>query len=651
MEKRQLRGSVSKTDDWIKCQSKKRPGQWYMFNKATGETKWCSEFVDNDAKPTSVAEKGKAQSPPKCIAKPLRTPAQDRLKRLQHNLKTTQKDKLPQKQAKARRGRSQDKDIGIERENKIDDSKKAHLQKDNKLNIKSKPSESKIDVQKDFQPSTSKSALSVKMEKDENVAANTTPQKLSSSKNSKQSSPKKEVRKRPSSNFDIESITKPQKRAKQESESKVENTPKNEEENDEKNQSQRTTAALGIGSGIVNKIKAICKSTFSSYCNAKKALSQKPLEPCIKKTNFKIPKKETVSRATKARALKSNGECSDSDSEIESDATPKRKTASSAPMAIVMKGIATPSNGNPSVDFKAFALTASPSQLFGTPSSLVVPTYERGSANTRLERLRNSLRQHAIDIGEESSTPTRLCASACSSALACVIRDNTMEKNNPAKVDDEPMDWMPIEDLKTETIEISSNESSNAEVSVSGKEPETMGEYYGTVNENLLRYAVEQKNGANTADGKWLNDYYYFVLDTNVLLRHLTFIEELSHMKLCDTSGTVLYLPYSVLQELDKLKQFAVGDGTKVLAVRAIKYLNAKFEAKNKHLQAQSAISEREHLVEISSPDDRIINCCLQAKQHVDHVILLTEDINLRNKAICNNILVSTKSDLVVKHT
>lgn len=68
-------------------------------------------------------------------------------------------------------------------------------------------------------------------------------------------------------------------------------------------------------------------------------------------------------------------------------------------------------------------------------------------------------------------------------------------------------------------------------------------------------------------------------------------------------------------------------------------------------ITAQSALSELEHLVEITSPDDRIINCCLQVKQHIVHVILLTEDINLRNKAICNNILVSTKSDLVAKHS
>lgn len=73
---------------------------------------------------------------------------------------------------------------------------------------------------------------------------------------------------------------------------------------------------------------------------------------------------------------------------------------------------------------------------------------------------------------------------------------------------------------------------------------------------------------------KLINKYYIYVY-TNFSTIQL------------DTGGTILYIPYCVLQELDKLKQFAVGDGTKVLAVRAIKYLNSKFEAKNKHIQGK----------------------------------------------------------------
>ncbi|XP_053949102.1 uncharacterized protein LOC128857384 [Anastrepha ludens] len=635
MEKRQLRNSEVKSSEWIKCQSKKRPGKYYMFNKTTGETKWCSELIDGDAT-TNANEK--PLSPQKCTTKMLRTPAQDRLKRLQQNLKKGRKEMVSQKQNKSQRGRSQDKDVAIKEGIENNVPQETDMKKSRNSKSKSLKADNNIELRKDSQPSTSKGALLGKVEKDKSL-------KISTPNKSIQISPKNERKRRAWSNAILasETVTTSPKRVKQEETHKD----KSEDVKNKPNTSQRTTASLSIGSSIVSKIKAICKSTFNKYCNTKTALSQKPLEVCVDKNNLKICRKETHIRPKVHLALRNNA--TEIEGDGENDVSNKRKAASTAPMAIVMKGTATPNNGSPSVDFKAVALTASPSQIFGTPNNLLVPAYERGSANTRLERLRNSLRQQELPNNNELNTPTRICASACSSALAVVLRDSAMASGTNCSVD-EPMDWMPIEEMKPDIIEISSNESSNAEPSVRSQASDTMGEYYGVVNENLLRYAVEQKLDATTANRKWLNGFYYFVLDTNVLLQHLTFIEELSHMKLCETRGTVLFIPYCVLQELDKLKQFAVGDGTKVLAVRAIKYLNAKFEAKIKHIQAQSALSELDHLVEVNSPDDRIINCCLQAKQHVDHVILLTEDINLRNKAICNNILVSTKSDLIAKH-
>ncbi|XP_011177396.2 transcriptional protein SWT1 [Zeugodacus cucurbitae] len=641
MEKRQLRNSTSKSDEWIKCQSKQRPGQYYMFNKATGETKWCSEFKDGIPLSTKTGDTAKsAAAPNSIITKSMRTPAQDRLKRLQHDLKKEHKEKSTQKQNNnTRRQRSQEQVVATSKENA---TKERNVQKNKNARTKPTAVITALDSKRDCQPSTSKNALLLSVETEKRTT-NKSPQKNAAANKSKQKSPQSQTKKRTSTDAGEEPIKRP-KRADQELPLKEKDAPNTDERKDEVNSNQQTAAASGIGSGIVNKIKAICKSTFNSYCNAKKALSQKQLRPCIKSTSFKIPKKPNGNLALQIREPEKRNITNESGSESDTSTSNNSNDISNASMTIVMKGTATPTNGDATVDFKAIALTTMPSQILGTPHNRALPTYPHGSANTRLERLRNSLNQQAFANGQDLSTPTHLCASACSSALACVLRDTAMTDVNPATDIDEPMDWMPIDDMKTETIDLSSSES--------GSQPaETMGEYYGTVNENLLRYAVEQQNGATTAICKWLNDYYYFVLDTNVLLRHLAFLEELCHMKLCDTGGTILYIPYSVLQELDKLKQFAVGDGTKVLAVRAIKYLNSKFEAKNKHVQAQSALSELEHLVEITSPDDRIINCCLQVKQHIDHVILLTEDINLRNKAICNNILVSTKSDLVAKHT
>ncbi|XP_067635189.1 transcriptional protein SWT1 [Eurosta solidaginis] len=649
MEKLQLRGSTAKSDDWIKYQSKKRPNQFYMFNKATGETKWCGEMKNDRLMSTNELDRKPPPLPPICTsAKSTRTPAQDRLKRLQSNLKKEHKDKVLQKQINVPRYRSQDKEAITKREIENANPKVPDMQKNKKSNIQLAPNTTSKHMDKDAIPSTSKSSLRIKTEMEAKMPENTT-QKGGVSKKSYNNSPRKEPKKRAACNSTNDTTLKPQKRPKQDFPLQEKDLSNTDEAKKESNTNQSTSTTLGIGSGFVNKIKDICKRTLNSYRNAKKALSQRPLEPCIKKTNFKIPKKDYISQHSTTQLAPQRKEKLEKESNTEDRAAINSMTRT-APMAIVMT-TATPNHGQATVDFKEIALTASPSHIFGTPNNFFVPAYERGSANTRLERLRQSLHQQAVSTNEEIITSTRLCASATSSALACVIRDSNVFDNNLKNEDDEPMDWMPTDDIKTETIELSSNESSSAAPSVRSEEVESMGEYYGTVNKNLLRCAVEQRLDSSTATEKWLNDCYYFVLDTNVLLRHLTFIEDLSHMKLCDTNGTVLYLPYSVLQELDKLKQFAVGDGTKVLAVRAIKYLNSKFESKNKHLQAQSAVSELEHLVEVTSPDDRIINCCLQVKHHVEHVILLTEDINLRTKAICNSILVSTKSDLLANNT
>lgn len=76
-----------------------------------------------------------------------------------------------------------------------------------------------------------------------------------------------------------------------------------------------------------------------------------------------------------------------------------------------------------------------------------------------------------------------------------------------------------------------------------------------------------------------LEDYMYFVLDTNVLLDNLVFVEELSQLALHNTSGSMLYIPYVVFRELDSLKDRRQDDELKrAAAVRAIRYLSNKFD-------------------------------------------------------------------------
>lgn len=62
---------------------------------------------------------------------------------------------------------------------------------------------------------------------------------------------------------------------------------------------------------------------------------------------------------------------------------------------------------------------------------------------------------------------------------------------------------------------------------------QTMGDIYDTVNENLLRYSAENQKDITACSNKWQKDFYYFIVDTNVLLKDLTFVEDLTKMKLC----------------------------------------------------------------------------------------------------------------------
>lgn len=144
-----------------------------------------------------------------------------------------------------------------------------------------------------------------------------------------------------------------------------------------------------------------------------------------------------------------------------------------------------------------------------------------------------------------------------------------------------------------------------------------------------------------------LEDYMYFVLDTNVLIHNHKFVERLTDVVLPGTVGSMLYLPYIVIKELDKLKSKYQSDCLqRVIAMRAIRFLNTKFD-ESFQIQAQSALEEADHLIKIDCPDDSILNCCLQLQAQVPHMILLTNDANLRLKANASNIQVSCRSDLM----
>lgn len=108
-----------------------------------------------------------------------------------------------------------------------------------------------------------------------------------------------------------------------------------------------------------------------------------------------------------------------------------------------------------------------------------------------------------------------------------------------------------------------------------------------------------------------------------------------------------IIIPYIVLKELDKLKISIVND-TAVLAQRAIAFIFEQLKMMPDKIRGQSAIENEHKLVDIQNSNDDIINCCLQFKHSFGNVMLLTNDINLMNKAICSQIDTFSKSEFEV---
>lgn len=52
----------------------------------------------------------------------------------------------------------------------------------------------------------------------------------------------------------------------------------------------------------------------------------------------------------------------------------------------------------------------------------------------------------------------------------------------------------------------------------------------------------------------------------------------------------------------------------------------------------QKATEDKTHIIDVTSPDDKILNCCLQLQSQSKEIILVTNDINLSNKAILNGV-------------
>lgn len=104
-------------------------------------------------------------------------------------------------------------------------------------------------------------------------------------------------------------------------------------------------------------------------------------------------------------------------------------------------------------------------------------------------------------------------------------------------------------------------------------------------------------------------------------------------------------MPYAVIQELDGIKSRS-AKSLSSLAMKAIHFLNKNFQSQSQFVKGQTSIESNKNLIEIENSDDKILNCCIQLSQKTKAVLLLSNDVNLRNKSLIHQVNAYSKIDL-----
>ncbi|CAH1169500.1 unnamed protein product [Phaedon cochleariae] len=139
------------------------------------------------------------------------------------------------------------------------------------------------------------------------------------------------------------------------------------------------------------------------------------------------------------------------------------------------------------------------------------------------------------------------------------------------------------------------------------------------------------------------------IVDTNVFISGLSRIKDIMNLKITEPTSLIIYVPWMVITELDYMKHSCSDDKLKQKVTSAIKFINTALENKNPRFLGQT-IHDMEQQKSIGiSPDDKIVSCCLQANQKYETVILLSNDLNLRSKAMINNISATSANEIIMK--
>uniref|UniRef100_A0A1Q3F282 Putative transcriptional protein swt1 n=1 Tax=Culex tarsalis TaxID=7177 RepID=A0A1Q3F282_CULTA len=148
--------------------------------------------------------------------------------------------------------------------------------------------------------------------------------------------------------------------------------------------------------------------------------------------------------------------------------------------------------------------------------------------------------------------------------------------------------------------------------------------------------------------------FFFVVVDTNIFLSHLKALEQLLTAGIPTVGQPILIIPYIVLQELDRIKHREAGRPLSQAACRSIRFLNELLKRRDPRVKGQSTLEAAAPIIPIENPDDHVINCCCQQAgqlrgQSPAELLLLSNDVNLRNKALVSGLTAVSFAELAAE--
>ncbi|OAD53425.1 Transcriptional protein SWT1, partial [Eufriesea mexicana] len=148
--------------------------------------------------------------------------------------------------------------------------------------------------------------------------------------------------------------------------------------------------------------------------------------------------------------------------------------------------------------------------------------------------------------------------------------------------------------------------------------------------------------------------YLYIVVDTNVFLSNINAIDLARETTFKSYDHSIIVVPWTVIRELDYIKDDNGKSKSTTLCVKArkaINYIHKLFSSKEPYIIGQTSEDVARNKVKFSvdCPDDEILQTCLQIRDLGKSVVLLSYDMNLCNKAMIYDIVTLGRNDPLEK--